>query len=236
MVQRDVAPHVAIEVDQDGVEAGDAVEELGNIVMRLNLRGVRVPLNAQRGNKLFAKLVPVHFRIRRDVGVIVTHRAIDFAQNFYLVQLTILTLHTVSDVSHLFTHCGRRGRLTVSTGQQRYIAILNRQVFHRVDKLAPVRQNHLIARGFQHQRVGEVVNVFGGAGEVDEFGYRMQFSDIGHFFLEEILYRFHIVVGGTFDGFDALRIFNAEVGNDFIKETVCVGSKSRNFLDRCVRG
>ena len=36
------------------------------------------------------------------MGVIVTHRAIDFAQNFYLVQLTILTLHTVSAVS--YTH------------------------------------------------------------------------------------------------------------------------------------
>ena len=85
MVQRDVAPHIAIEVDQDGVEAGDAVEQLGNIVMRLNLRGVRVPLDAQRGNKLFTELVPVHFRIRRDVGVIVTHRAVDFTQNLHLV-------------------------------------------------------------------------------------------------------------------------------------------------------
>ena len=30
-------------------------------------------------------------------------------------------------------------------------------------------------------------------------------------------------------------VLYAEVGNDFIKETVCVGSKSRNFLDRCAR-
>lgn len=64
----------------------------------------------------------------------------------------------------------------------------------------------------------------------------MQLGDVSDFFFQEILYRFHVVVSGALDGFDALRVFNAEIGNDFIKETVCVGSKSRNFLDRCVGG
>ncbi len=44
VVERDIAPHVAIEVDQNGVEARDAVKQLSDIVMRLDLRGVRVPL------------------------------------------------------------------------------------------------------------------------------------------------------------------------------------------------
>lgn len=64
----------------------------------------------------------------------------------------------------------------------------------------------------------------------------MQLGDVSDFFFQEILYRFHVVVSGALDGFDALRVFNAEIGDDFIKETVCVGSKSRNFLDRCVGG
>lgn len=64
----------------------------------------------------------------------------------------------------------------------------------------------------------------------------MQLGDVSDFLFQEILYRFHVVVSGALDGFDALRVFNAEIGDDFIKETVCVGSKSRNFLDRCVGG
>ncbi len=54
-------------------------------------------------------------------------------------------------------------------------------------------------------------------------------TSVSDFLFQEILYRFHVVVSGALDGFDALRVFNAEIGDDFIKETVCVGSKSRKL-------
>ena len=82
MVQRHVTPDIAVKVDQDGVETGDAVKQLGNVVVRLNLRGVRVPLDAQRGDKLFAELMPVNFRVSSDVGIIVTDCTIDLTKNF----------------------------------------------------------------------------------------------------------------------------------------------------------
>lgn len=82
MVQRHVTPDIAVKVDQDSVETGDAVEQLSNVVVRLNLRGVRVPLDAQRGDKLFAELMPVNFRVSGDVGVIVTDCTIDLTKNF----------------------------------------------------------------------------------------------------------------------------------------------------------
>ncbi|VTP66734.1 Uncharacterised protein [Leclercia adecarboxylata] len=41
VVQGDVAPHITVEVDQDGVETRDAVKQLGDIVVRFNLGGVR---------------------------------------------------------------------------------------------------------------------------------------------------------------------------------------------------
>lgn len=82
MVQRHVTPDITVKVDQDGVEAGNAVEQLSNVVVRLNLRGVRVPLDAQRGDKLFAELMPVNFRVSGDVGVIVTDCTVDFTKNF----------------------------------------------------------------------------------------------------------------------------------------------------------
>ena len=139
MVQRDVAPHVAVEVDQDGVEAGDTVEQLGDIVVRLNLGGVRVPLNSQGGHELFTELMPVHFRVSGNMGVVVTYRAIDFTKDLNLFQLTILTLHTVCHVSHLFTHRGWRSGLTMGSGEQGNVAVFHRQRFHRVNDFTPVR-------------------------------------------------------------------------------------------------
>lgn len=40
IAEGDVAPDVAVEVDEDGVEAGDRIEQLGDVVVRLDLSGV----------------------------------------------------------------------------------------------------------------------------------------------------------------------------------------------------
>jgi hypothetical protein len=42
IAQRDIAPDITIEVDQDGIEALYGIEELGDVVVRFDLRGVRV--------------------------------------------------------------------------------------------------------------------------------------------------------------------------------------------------
>ncbi|VDR28016.1 Uncharacterised protein [Raoultella terrigena] len=71
---------------------------------------------------------------------------------------------------------------------------------------------------------------------MNKFGNRVQLGNVGHFFLEEILYRFTSWLVVRSMVFDTLRIFYAEISNDFIKETIASAAKSRNFLDRCVRG
>lgn len=83
VVQRHIAPDVAVKIDQDGVKTRDAIEQLSNVVVRLNLRGVRVPLNTQRSDEFFTELMPVNFRISGDVGIIVTDGTVDFTENFY---------------------------------------------------------------------------------------------------------------------------------------------------------
>ena len=103
VVKGDITPDVTVKVDQNGVEARNAIKQFGNVVVRFDLGGVRVPLNTQRGDELFAELMPVNFRVSGDVGVIVTDRAVDFAEDLHLVKLAVLALHTVGDVCHLFT-------------------------------------------------------------------------------------------------------------------------------------
>ena len=103
VVKGDITPDVTVKVDQNSVEARNAIKQFGNVVVRFDLGGVRVPLNTQRGDELFAELMPVNFRVSGDVGVIVTDRAVDFAEDLHLVKLAVLALHTVGDVCHLFT-------------------------------------------------------------------------------------------------------------------------------------
>ncbi len=122
----------------------------------------------------------------------------------------------------------------MGAGEQGDIAILLRQIFYRIDNLAPVGQNHLFPSGMQHQGVREVVDIFRGTGEVDELRDRMQSRYVSHFLFQKVLDRFHVVVSGALNGFNARGVFFTEFRDNLIKVTVCVGSKSRNFLDSCM--
>jgi len=72
--------------------------------------------------------------------------------------------------------------------------------------------------------VGEVVDVLGGAGEVDEFGDGGQFGQlIAHLLkalLDEVFHRLDVVVGGLLRGLDGLGVLQAEIGDHGIQERV----------------
>ena len=62
----------------------------------------------------------------------------------------------------------------------------------------------------QHQRMAQVVDVFGSAGEVDEFRHFRDFGIAGEAFLEEILDGFDVVIGRRLDRFDPLAVDGRE--------------------------
>ena len=47
VAQRDVLPEIAVGIDQDGVDARDGVEQFGHRVVRLDLDGVGIELEAE---------------------------------------------------------------------------------------------------------------------------------------------------------------------------------------------
>jgi hypothetical protein len=67
-------------------------------------------------------------------------------------------------------------------------------------------QDHLLARGLEHQAVAGVVDVFRCAGKVHELAGLFQLGVAGKTLLEPVLDRLHIVVGGFFDVLDGLGI------------------------------
>ena len=48
ITQRDLAPDVPVEIDEDFVESRNGIEELRHVVMGFNLGGVRIPAEAKR--------------------------------------------------------------------------------------------------------------------------------------------------------------------------------------------
>src|SRR5690606_33854375 len=92
-----------------------------------------------------------------------------------------------------------------------------RQFRELFDDLIHGRQQAVVETVPQHQGVAQVVDVFGGAGEVYKLGDVMQLFKRSNLLLDEVLHCLDVVVGGPLDGLDGFGIFQAEVGNQLIK-------------------
>ena len=79
--------------------------------------------------------------------------------------------------------------------------------------------------------MGQIIDVFGGAGEVDEFGHRLQLRVTREPLLDEVLHRFHIVIGGGLDVLDASGIDLVEVVDDLFQQFIGLPGKGRHFGD-----
>src|SRR5690606_36928600 len=87
ITERNIAPNVSIEIDQDGVETSEGVKQLGDIIMWFDLRGIGVPTEPETGNKALSVALPVNIWVRAEMRVVVAHRTIDFAEDFHFFDL-----------------------------------------------------------------------------------------------------------------------------------------------------
>lgn len=205
--------------------------------MRLDLGGVRVELQAQlvfdEGAGVF---FPVDLRVGRQVRVVVTDGAVDLAHQRHGSDLRNLALEAVDDVGHLFAQGGRRGWLAVGARQHRHVGMLVGKRTDRFGDLAHQRQQHVITARAQHQRVGQVVDVLAGAGEVDELADVGQLRQLCSLLLEQVLDGLDVVVGGAFDFLDALGVGQLEIAGQGIENGVGLGRECRHFTDLRVSG
>ncbi|MNS75847.1 hypothetical protein D3C72_1093750 [compost metagenome] len=95
--------------------------------------------------------------------------------------------------------------------QHRLISLGYRHVVQLGSQFAQARHHDLITSARQHQCVRSVVDVFGRAGEVDEFGGAGQLGIISHFFLQPVFDSLHIMVGNALDILDATGIGFREI-------------------------
>src|SRR5690554_1295885 len=222
VAEGDIAPNIPVQVNQDGVEATDGIEQLGDVVVGLDLGGVGVPAQAQAFYELLGIGFPVDLRVSGKVGVIVSDRTIDFAKQGCLANLLQLATQAVDHVGNFLAHGGWRGWLTVGAGQHRLGREIPCHFFQFADNAVHGRQQYLVTALFEHQAVGQVVNVFRGTGKVDEFGNllqdRMAVGDGFEFFLDKIFHGFDVVVGRALNGFDSLGVRFAEVADNGVEK------------------
>ncbi len=205
--------------------------------MRLDLRGVGVPLQAQVVlDELLGVGFPVDLRVGGQVGVVVAHGAVDLAQQRYGGHLGDLPLQAVDHVGQFLAQSGRRGRLAMGARQHRHAGELDSQCADGVGDLFHQRQQNGVAAFAQHQGVGQVVDVLGGAGEVDEFADRGQFRQLGGLLLEEVFHGLDVVVGGALDLFHTLGVFDGEVLRQLVEQGVGFGGEGRHFGDAFMGG
>ena len=84
--------------------------------------------------------------------------------------------------------------------------------------------------------VGQVVDVLAGAGEVNELAHAGQFFVLGHLFLDEVFHRFHVVIGGGFNGLDALGMLDVEIAGNTAQVPGRLAAHQRHFRDVLVVG
>ena len=211
IAQGDIAPYVTVEVQQDGVGAGNCVKQDSHPVVGFNLDGVDVLRQTQASQHVLAESRPIDFGVSREVGVVVAGGAIQFSQRLNGGNSSNSVLQTSGHVGELFTHGAGASRLTMRARQQRLLGMQAGLGLDGIADFLQLRQDHLFTSTRQHQGVRGVVDVFRGAGKVNELSGGGQLGVLGHLFFQPVLHRFHVVIGGALDRFDTGSVLFREV-------------------------
>ena len=217
IAEGNIAPHIAVEINQNSIDAGNGLEKLRHIIVRLDLNRVRIERQPQiLLDKTAAMPLPIHIGIRNHMGIVIAHRAIDFAQKFLSGKLLRLTFQTIQHIGDLLAQSRRRGRLPVRTAHHRHRRQLMRQRAQLIRHLGQLRQQNLIARLAQHQSVRQIIDVLAGAGKMDELRHRRHRRHTGKPLLQPILDSLHIMIGRRLDGLHRRRVVQRKTGNHII--------------------
>ena len=153
---------------------------------------------------------PVDVRIRGQMRVVVADGAVDLARE-HGAECDGRALEADDDVGDLLAQRRRRRRLAVRAREHRQRGMLVRERAQIGDQRRQRRHQHVAARPGDHQVVGEVVDVFRRAGEMDEFGGARDLGHVGEALLQPVLDRLDVVIGRALDRLDPLGVGDAEI-------------------------
>ena len=118
IIHRDIGPHIAAEIDQDGVDALHGLEERGQVVVVFDLSG---RFGADHPQDLLYKTisepVPVDTGISDYMCVEIPGGAAEFCTDRNESQLVELVVKTLDENVDLLSKPGRGSRLAVGAGE-----------------------------------------------------------------------------------------------------------------------
>ena len=210
---RNVAPHIGAEVVQHAVEMSDIRVQLSLPVVRLNLSGQRVPGQTQVLHKTTRNLLPISARHRRIVSSVSAGRTVNLAQELGRLHVLDLALQAVGEHAHLLAQGGGGCRLAVSAAQHRHVAAVLSQIQQNLNQLLSGGDPHVLNGVLDTQRVGEVVNVFGGAAEVNQ-RHQVTQAQALQAATDVVLDRLHVVNGDCLNLSQLRHRISVEIGHD----------------------
>ena len=193
-----IGPDVAAKVNQDGVDAPQAVEQGSQVVVVLDLGGGEGPVQAQRGYESVAESNPVDIRISHLVGVHVARSAAELGGIRQAGKLAKLLFEPHHEDLEFLAHAGRGSRLAVCLGQHRDVLPGFCIGLENVQNFLQHRQIDLFHGFLEHQWLGGVVDVLRGQAEVDELAEPLQ-AHLLQLLLDEVFHGFYVVVGHLFN-------------------------------------
>jgi predicted RNA-binding protein len=226
----DVAPDVAVEVDENRVGAFDLVEEFGHVVVRFDLDGVRVEGHAQAFfDHALAVSFPVVVGVGDEMGVEVTHGAVHLGVELDGFDRFDDAGQTHGDVGHFLADRRRTGSLAVRARKHRNGGPAVRKFTDVIADGGEAFHESLAACG-EHQRMARVVDVFARASEVHEFGGLGKFFVVSDLFLDPVFHGLDVVVGAGFDRLDFFAVAFREVVGQAAQECLTVCADRSEFF------
>src|SRR6202022_4779012 len=109
---------------------------------------------------------PIDFGIRKQMRVEVADRTVGLAQKFLAPQMAKLAYQAVHKNRKFLPHRGRRRLLAMSARNHRDVFEAPREPGEIANYPSEPRNQFTLGKFFQRKAVGEVVDIFGCAGEM----------------------------------------------------------------------
>lgn len=185
----DVLPTVSAQTDQNGVESSYFSHDSAQTIVRLNLSGVGVEGQSQTVlHKGAGNAGPVELGIHETVSVVVTDCSIELPPYLSSAQFCYLQRQPECKIGVFLSEGSRRGRLSVGVRQHGVRCPLLTEICDFSDDLGGFREEDVFEGLLEHEGVGQVIDVFAGAAEVDVLFV------VTYVVLYVVFHRFQVVV------------------------------------------
>ena len=134
--------------------------------------------------------------------VVVADRAIDFGADSHTLDPFALPAKARREIGYLFAERGRRSGLAVSTRKHGEVCGAVSKRSELANYQVKRGQQDLTARVAHHQRMAQVVDIFGGAGKVNKLRGAGKLFVSSETLTQPILDCLDIVIGGCLERFD----------------------------------